>query len=106
MSGSRFLNTLRALTYLAIFVLGSLVFVGSEIYKEIAIEVACHRQFGPEWKQHYESHYGPNSLSQAHEKMAFGVVGALVILTVMWLIYRSIAGGNQRSGASSRRRRR
>jgi len=106
MSGSRFLNTLRALIYLSILVLGSLVFVGSEIYKEFAIEVACHRQFGPEWKQHYESHYGPNSLSQAHEKMAFGVVGVLVILTIMWFIYRSIVGANQRLSASSRRRRR
>ena len=106
MTSWQFLKALRGLTYVLVFVLGSLVFVGSEIYKEIAIEVACYRQFGIEWKQHYESHYGSNSLSQAHEKMAFGVVGALVILTVMWLIYRSIAGGNQRSGASSRRRRR
>ena len=106
MTSWQFLKALRGLTYVLVFVLGSLVFVGSEIYKEIAIELACYRQFGPEWKQRYESHYGSNSLSQAHEKMAFGVVGVLLILTVLWLIYRSIAGGNQRFGGSSRRRRR
>jgi hypothetical protein len=106
MNGWRLIKTLRALGYVVVFVVGSLVFVGTEIYKEIAIEVECHRQFGPEWKQHYESHFGANSLAQAREKLTVGVVGMLVILTIMWFIYRSIVGRNERLYASSRRRRR
>jgi hypothetical protein len=102
----RLLTTLRALLFVLFFVVGMLVLVTTEIYKELTVEAACRRQFGLEWKEHYERHFGPGSLSEAHEKIAVGVVGVLVILTIMFLIYRNLAGKNQRSHSLSRRRRR
>jgi hypothetical protein len=106
MTGGRLFKTLRALSYVSVFVAGSLILVSYKIYQEIAMEIECRHQFGLTWKQHYESHFGPDSLSQAHEKVAFGVGGIVVILTILWLIYRNIAGENQSSRGSSRRRRR
>ena len=88
----RLLTTLRALLFVLLFVVGMFVLVTTEIYKEMAVEAACRREFGLEWKEHYERHFGPGSLSEAHEKIAGRVIGVLVILTIVFLIYRNLAG--------------
>jgi hypothetical protein len=106
MNAYQFIKTIRVLAAVVIFVLASLIIVGSEVYKEITIEAECQRQFGDDWKQHYERHYGPNSLSEAHTKMVIGIVGVPVILIIVWLISREVAGKNQLSRSSPRRRRR
>jgi hypothetical protein len=106
MNGYQLFHTFRLLLFVLLFVLGGLIIVGTEIYKEITIEAQCQRQFGQDWKQQYESHYGPNSLSEAHTKMLIGIVAIPVILIIVWLISREVAGRNQLSRSSSRRRRR
>ena len=41
-----------------------IVFVCHEIYKEIALELTYHRQYGDAWQAEYEHYHGP--LSHAH----------------------------------------
>ena len=102
----RIVKTLRVLSVVVIFVLASMITFGSRIYQEIALESAYHREFGPDWKQRYETRFGKDPLSQAHGNIAFGIGGLAVILTIIWFIYRELSARDRLSQSSSRRRRR
>jgi hypothetical protein len=104
MAAPRFFHVPKGMISVALAVLLMLVFVGYQVFEEISMELAYYREFGREWRQHYEIHFGQDSLSHAHVNLAIGMAGIPSVFTLTLLLFREISGRNRLSQNSPRRR--
>jgi hypothetical protein len=105
MNGLEFFLTLRKMVGVLLVLPVMLIFIGFRIHEELATQAAYHLKFGDDWKHYYEERFGQNSLSQANTKIVIAILGIPVILTILWIISREIAGKNRLLHHSSRRHR-
>ena len=104
MSPYRFFRMVQAMIGFGVFLLGSMIFLGHEVYVQVSSELGYRSRFGADWKQHYEE-ARHTSVDEIHTKIAIACGGLIVIPTLVYFIYRQAAPPSP-CGDSSRRRRR